>query len=83
MRVGAACADEDGFDLRVVVQVVGEGFAHWLCVAGEGEAVFGCGGLDECVHFFEGVFGEDEDGVEFGGELGVVREVVDGGVVRA
>jgi hypothetical protein len=39
--------------------------------------------LDEGVDFVEGVLGEDEDGVEFGGELGVVREVVEGGVVCA
>ena len=33
VRVGAAGADEDGADVGCVVQVVGEGFAHGLCVA--------------------------------------------------
>lgn len=65
MGVSAAGADEDGFDLRVVGEVVAEGFAHGLCVAGEVEMVFLDGELDEGVDFFEGVFGQDEDGVEF------------------
>ena len=78
MRVCTSGADEDGLDVRVVGQVVCESFTHWFRVAREVQVVFGGGGLDEGVDFFEGVFREDEDGVQFGGELGVVGEVVDG-----
>jgi len=42
VRVCPPCADEDGFDRRVIGEVVFEGFAHGFGVAGEGEVV--------CVH---------------------------------
>ena len=57
VRVCAARADEDGLYLRVVRKVIGEGFAHGVCVAGEAQVVLLRGGLDEGVDFFEGVFG--------------------------
>ena len=67
VRVCSPRADEDGFDFRVIGEVVGEGLAHGFCVAGEVEVVFCCGELDEGIDFVEGVLREDEDGVKFGG----------------
>ena len=72
MRVGSSGADEDGADVGCVVKVVGEGFAHGFGIAGEVKVVFADGEVDEVVDFWEGVFGEDEYGVEFGGQLGCV-----------
>lgn len=75
MRVCAPGADEDGFDMRVVVEVGGEGDAHGrVCVAIEGEVVMLRGGCDEVVNEGEGVAWVDVDTREGGGEVWVRGE---------
>ena len=75
MWVCAPGADEDSFDMRVVVEVGGEGEAHGgVCVAMQGELIVLRGGCDEVVDKGEGVAGMDVDAGEGGGEMWVRGE---------
>ena len=69
VRVGAARADENGLDVGLQGEVVGEGGAHGGAdEGGEGEVVVVRGGGDEGVDGGEGVRRHDVDGLEGGRE---------------
>ena len=67
MRIRPPRSHEDRFHIRIIVQIVGEGFFHALGVAGKGKVAC-CGGRgDEVLDFLEGVPGNDVDALDLWG----------------
>lgn len=64
VRVGTTCADKDGLNLRMFVKILREGFFHRFGVADEVEVVSTDGVIDEAIDLWEGMFGDDIDGLE-------------------